>query len=83
MFRFYDSRFTALRFLNYMGRQQADVEMINIFVTGGKKYLKREFKQTGRDQEKGDNKRRKKKRRKEDQENLKKEKEKEKKRRER
>ncbi|GAA5809482.1 hypothetical protein MFLAVUS_002890 [Mucor flavus] len=43
---FYDDRFTALRFLNYIGRQRADTEMINIFVTGGKKYLKREFKQT-------------------------------------
>ncbi|GAA5812210.1 hypothetical protein MFLAVUS_005660 [Mucor flavus] len=43
---FYDDRFTALRFLNYIGRQRADAETINIFVTGGKKYLKREFKQT-------------------------------------
>ncbi|GAA5805581.1 hypothetical protein HPULCUR_011100 [Helicostylum pulchrum] len=44
--RFYDDRFTSLRFLNYIGRQRADAEMVNIFVTGGKKYLKREFKQT-------------------------------------
>lgn len=60
---FYDDRFTALRFLNYIGRQRADAEMINIFVTGGKKYLKREFKQTGRDQKRGASKRRKKKER--------------------
>ncbi|KAI9258319.1 hypothetical protein EDC94DRAFT_586030 [Helicostylum pulchrum] len=35
--RFYDDRFTSLRFLNYIGRQRADAEMVNIFVTGGKK----------------------------------------------
>ncbi|GAA5813016.1 hypothetical protein MFLAVUS_006482 [Mucor flavus] len=49
---FYGDRFTSLRFLNYIGRQRADSEMTNIFVTGGKKYLKREFKQTGRDEKK-------------------------------
>ncbi|GAA5799348.1 hypothetical protein HPULCUR_004762 [Helicostylum pulchrum] len=31
--RFYDDRFTSLRFLNYIGRQRADAEMVNIFVT--------------------------------------------------
>ncbi|GAA5806845.1 hypothetical protein MFLAVUS_000193 [Mucor flavus] len=46
LLRFYDHRFTALRLLNYIGRQCADFEMVNIFVSGGKKYLKREFKQT-------------------------------------
>ncbi|KAI9247611.1 hypothetical protein EDC94DRAFT_528825 [Helicostylum pulchrum] len=59
--RFYDDRFTSLRFLNYIGRQRADAEMVNIFVTGGKKYLKREFKQTGRDPKRGNKKERKKK----------------------
>ncbi|KAI9350411.1 hypothetical protein BD770DRAFT_394459 [Pilaira anomala] len=32
---FYDDRFTALRFLNYIGRQQADAEIVNMFVTRG------------------------------------------------
>ena len=37
---FHDDRFTSLRLLNYIGRQRADAEMVNIFVSGGKKYLK-------------------------------------------
>ncbi|GAA5807598.1 hypothetical protein MFLAVUS_000964 [Mucor flavus] len=43
---FYDDRFAALRFLNHISRQCADAKIINIFVTSGKKYLKRELKQT-------------------------------------
>jgi hypothetical protein len=39
LLRFYDGRFTSLRFLNYIGRQRADAELANIFVNGGKKYL--------------------------------------------
>ncbi|KAI9251136.1 hypothetical protein EDC94DRAFT_651986 [Helicostylum pulchrum] len=31
--RFYVDRFTSLRFLNYIDRQRADVEMVNIFAT--------------------------------------------------
>ncbi|KAG2208512.1 hypothetical protein INT47_010208 [Mucor saturninus] len=46
---FYDDRFTSFRHLNYIGRQKADAEMANVFITGGKKYLKREVKQKGRD----------------------------------
>ncbi|KAI9348389.1 hypothetical protein BD770DRAFT_386936, partial [Pilaira anomala] len=57
---FYDDRFTSLRFLNYIGRQRADAEIINMFVTGGKKYLKREFKQRGNDPKRGNPKIRKK-----------------------
>ncbi|KAI8082320.1 hypothetical protein BDF21DRAFT_361394 [Thamnidium elegans] len=62
LLQFYDHRFTALRFLNYIGRQRADAEMVNIFVNGSKKYLRREFKQTGRDEKRGNPKRRKKRR---------------------
>lgn len=61
LLKFYDNHFTSLRFLNYIGRQCADIQMINIFVTGGKKYLKREFKQVGRDAKRGNPKRREKK----------------------
>ncbi|KAI9364599.1 hypothetical protein BD770DRAFT_378502 [Pilaira anomala] len=57
---FYDDRFTSLRFLNYIGRQRANAEIINMFVTGGKKYLKREFKQRGNDPKRGNPKIRKK-----------------------
>lgn len=42
---FQDERFASLHILDHVGRQQADAEMINILVKGGKKYLKREFKQ--------------------------------------
>lgn len=76
--RFYGDRFTSLRFLNYIGRQRADAEMVNIFVNGGKKYLKREFKQTGNDPKKGNTKERKRKRRSERETVKKKGKEKEK-----
>ncbi|KAI9355224.1 hypothetical protein BD770DRAFT_391492, partial [Pilaira anomala] len=57
---FYDDRFTSLLFLNYFGRQRADAEIVNMFVTGGKKYLKREFKQGGNDPKQGNPKIRKK-----------------------
>ena len=47
---FHDDRFTSLRFLNYIGRQRADAEMVNIFVSGDKKYLKKEVRcQSGDD----------------------------------
>ncbi|KAI8073679.1 hypothetical protein BDF21DRAFT_475067, partial [Thamnidium elegans] len=62
LLQFYYHRFTALRFLNYIGKQRAGAEMVNIFVNGGKKYLRREFKQTGRDEKRGNSKRRKKRR---------------------
>lgn len=51
--RFYNDDFTCLRFLNYIVRHRAYTEMIHIFVTGGNKCLKREFKQTGRDTKRG------------------------------
>ncbi|KAI8065060.1 hypothetical protein BDF21DRAFT_427729 [Thamnidium elegans] len=50
---------TNLHILNYIGRQRADAEMVNIFVNGGKKYLRQEFKQTGRDKKRGNPKRKK------------------------
>ena len=37
---FHDDHFTSLRLLNYIGRQCADAEIMNIFVSGGKNYLK-------------------------------------------
>ncbi|KAI8891170.1 hypothetical protein K501DRAFT_265042 [Backusella circina FSU 941] len=40
----------TLRFLNYIGRQRADADMVNILVSGEKKYNKSRFKQAGRDQ---------------------------------
>ena len=43
---FHDDRFTSLRLLNYIGRQRADAEMVNIFVSGGKKYLKQKVQES-------------------------------------
>lgn len=59
VFRFYDDRFTKLIFLNYIGHQRADAETVNIFVSGGKKYLKCGFKQSSDDENKGTQKTRK------------------------
>ena len=38
LFDFYDQRFIYLRFLNYIGRQRAGSELVNILCTGGIKY---------------------------------------------
>lgn len=54
--------FTSTRFLNYIGKKRADAEMANIFISGGKKYLKKRFKQDGRDNSKSPKKRRKRRR---------------------
>jgi hypothetical protein len=35
---FYNEKFTALRQLNYIGKQKAEVELLNIFLDGGSKY---------------------------------------------
>ena len=43
---FHDDRFTFLRLLNYIGRQRADAEMVNIFVSGGKKYMKQKVRES-------------------------------------
>lgn len=34
----YDARYTALRFLDYQGKQRAQDELVNILINGGKKY---------------------------------------------
>jgi hypothetical protein len=41
LLEFYIEQKCAFEFLNYMGRQKAEAEVINIIVTGGKKYRRR------------------------------------------
>ncbi|KAI8393975.1 uncharacterized protein BYT42DRAFT_477292, partial [Radiomyces spectabilis] len=52
LLNFYDERFCALRFLNYIGKQRAEAEIVDIFLDGGKKYNKRGTKTKRRNQEK-------------------------------
>jgi transposase len=41
LLKFYDERMCALKILNYIGRQRAEAEMVNIMVTGGEKLKKK------------------------------------------